>query len=151
MGLRRGDVISVGFAGVLLSNFAIGGLTVVGFLQPLQIFSQLRLFPSGYAVTSNGTYGGVINIDWECGIATIYLTSKKKRVINLYTECVVGRVGGEQFFLSIGGKAGTRVFYGTRPSVRGVAMNPVDHPHGGRTKTNSPELSPWGWVTKHNK
>jgi large subunit ribosomal protein L2 len=32
-----------------------------------------------------------------------------------------------------------------------VAMNPVDHPHGGRTKTNKPEVSPWGWVTKYNK
>jgi ribosomal protein L2 len=30
-------------------------------------------------------------------------------------------------------------------------MNPVDHPHGGRTKTNKPEVSPWGWVTKNNK
>jgi large subunit ribosomal protein L2 len=34
--------------------------------------------------------------------------------------------------------------------VRGVAMNPVDHPHGGRTKTNKPEVSPWGWVTKYS-
>jgi ribosomal protein L2 len=30
-------------------------------------------------------------------------------------------------------------------------MNPVDHPHGGRTKTNKPEVSPWGWTAKHNK
>jgi large subunit ribosomal protein L2 len=35
--------------------------------------------------------------------------------------------------------------------VRGVAMNPVDHPHGGRTKSSSPEISPWGWVAKKNK
>jgi large subunit ribosomal protein L2 len=35
-------------------------------------------------------------------------------------------------------------------TVRGVAMNPIDHPHGGRTKTNKPEVSPWGWVTKHS-
>ncbi len=63
-------------------------------------------------------------------------------MVNLHTLCVVGRVGGEQFSLSVLGKAGSRIFRGTRPSVRGVAMNPVDHPHGGRTKTNSPELSP---------
>lgn len=141
-GLKCGDVISGGFFGVLLSNFAVGGVTMVGFLQPLQIFSQLRLFNRGQAITSNGTYGGVINIDWECCVATIYLASKKKRIINLYTSCVIGRVGGEQFLLSVYGKAGTRLFRGTRPTVRGVAMNPVDHPHGGRTKTNSPELSP---------
>jgi ribosomal protein L2 len=35
--------------------------------------------------------------------------------------------------------------------VRGVAMNPVDHPNGGRTKSCSPELSPWGWIAKKNK
>jgi large subunit ribosomal protein L2 len=42
----------------------------------------------------------------------------------------------------ITGKAGRNVLKGFRPSTRGVAMNPVDHPHGGRTKTNSPELTP---------
>ena len=40
---------------------------------------------------------------------------------------------------------------GFRPNVRGVAMNPVDNPHGGRTKTNSPELTPWGKIAKKNK
>lgn len=36
-------------------------------------------------------------------------------------------------------------------NVRGVAKNPVDHPNGGRTKAKQPELSPWGWIAKHNK
>ena len=40
---------------------------------------------------------------------------------------------------------------GFKPKVRGVARNPVDHPHGGRTKTNQPEVSIWGWVAKRNK
>lgn len=40
------------------------------------------------------------------------------------------------------GKAGWNIKKGFRPSVRGVAMNPVDHPHGGRTKSNSPERTP---------
>jgi len=150
-GLRCGDIVSGGFAGVLLANFSSGGVVVAGLLQPLQIFCQLQVFKSGCAVTSNGTYGGVISIDWECGVMTVYLASKRKCVINLHTMCVVGRVGGEQFSLSVLGRAGSRTFRGSRPSVRGVAMNPVDHPHGGRTKTNSPELSPWGWVTKHSK
>lgn len=35
--------------------------------------------------------------------------------------------------------------------VRGVAMNPVDHPNGGRTKAKQPEKSPWGWIAKHNR
>jgi len=40
------------------------------------------------------------------------------------------------------GKAGVNIIRGFRPSVRGVAKNPVDHPHGGRTKTNAPERTP---------
>ena len=46
------------------------------------------------------------------------------------------------------GSAGYTRRLGFRPTVRGVAMNPVDHPHGGRTKTSQPEVSPWGWVAK---
>jgi large subunit ribosomal protein L2 len=48
-------------------------------------------------------------------------------------------------------KAGFYRKKGYRPSVRGVAMNPVDHPHGGRTKTSSPEYTPWGKIAKFNK
>lgn len=46
------------------------------------------------------------------------------------------------------GSAGYTRKLGFRPTVRGVAMNPVDHPHGGRTKTSQPEVSPWGWIAK---
>ncbi len=49
------------------------------------------------------------------------------------------------------GKAGINLILGKKPKVRGVARNPVDHPHGGRTKTNQPEVSIWGWVAKRNK
>jgi len=49
------------------------------------------------------------------------------------------------------GKAGINMNRGYRPTVRGVAKNPVDHPHGGRTKTNSPERTPWGKTAKYNK
>ena len=49
------------------------------------------------------------------------------------------------------GKAGYLKFKSKKPKNRGVARNPVDHPHGGNTKTNSPETSPWGWVAKRNK
>ena len=45
---------------------------------------------------------------------------------------------------SIKGKAGIPINKGSKPIVRGVAMNPVDHPNGGRTKTNKPEKSIWG-------
>lgn len=46
-------------------------------------------------------------------------------------------------------KAGTNRNFGIRPSVRGVAINPVDHPHGGRTGESRPSVSPWGILTKN--
>jgi large subunit ribosomal protein L2 len=49
------------------------------------------------------------------------------------------------------GKAGLNRNVNLRPRVRGVAMNAVDHPHGGRSKTNSPEVTPWGKIAKKNR
>jgi large subunit ribosomal protein L2 len=46
------------------------------------------------------------------------------------------------------GKAGRNRLLGKRPTVRGVAMNPVDHPHGGRTNGGRPSVTPWGIPTK---
>lgn len=48
-------------------------------------------------------------------------------------------------------KAQQTKFLGFKSTVRGVAQNAVDHPNGGRTKTNKPERSPWGWVAKKGK
>jgi large subunit ribosomal protein L2 len=47
------------------------------------------------------------------------------------------------------GKAGKMRYRGIRPSVRGIAMNPVDHPHGGRTNGGRPSVTPWGLPTKN--
>lgn len=46
------------------------------------------------------------------------------------------------------GTAGTNRRFNKRPSVRGIAMNPVDHPHGGRTNGGMPSVTPWGLPTK---
>jgi large subunit ribosomal protein L2 len=64
------------------------------------------------------------------------------KIISIYCLVTLGRASNynnKKEFLT---KAGFNRNLGFRPIVRGVAMNPVDHPHGGRTKTNSPELTP---------
>lgn len=78
----------------------------------------------------------------------------------MHVECraVVGEVSNPDHSLRAYGKAGAKRWRGIRPTVRGVAMNPVDHPHGGgegRGKGNHPQ-SPWGqpakgYKTRHNK
>ena len=64
--------------------------------------------------------------------------------------CITGRVSNLNKKYEIFSKASYNTLLGKKPNVRGVAKNPVDHPHGGRTKTNKPEVSPWGWVTKNS-
>jgi large subunit ribosomal protein L2 len=66
----------------------------------------------------------------------------------------VGAVSNPDHMNEVIGKAGRNVWKGKRPSVRGTAMNPIDHPHGGgegRTKGGRNPVTPWGKGTKGNK
>lgn len=71
----------------------------------------------------------------------------------LSNSCVgsSGRVSNSEHYLKQLYKAGQRRWLGRRPIVRGVAINPVDHPHGGRTNGGRPSVSPWGKLTKVQK
>jgi large subunit ribosomal protein L2 len=83
--------------------------------------------------------------------AQLKLSSGEIRLVHLDCMATVGRVGNTEHELLVVGKAGRSRHMGKRPSVRGVAMNPVDHPHGGgegkATKGNPHPVSPWGWKT----
>jgi large subunit ribosomal protein L2 len=77
-------------------------------------------------------------------------------VRKVHSECkaVIGEVGNSEHNLASLGKAGASRWRGVRPTVRGVAMNPVDHPHGGgegRTSGGRHPVSPWGQPTKGYK
>ena len=71
----------------------------------------------------------------------------------LSSTCVgsSGRVSNSKHYLKQLYKAGQRRWLGRRPIVRGVAINPVDHPHGGRTNGGRPSVRPWGKLTKVQK
>jgi len=64
------------------------------------------------------------------------------------TLCVLGSISNPHHFNVVLGKAGKSRFKNRRPTVRGVAMNPVDHPHGGQTSGGIPSVTPWGIPTK---
>jgi large subunit ribosomal protein L2 len=87
----------------------------------------------------------------EGNYAQIKLNSGEIRKILLSCMATVGRVGNPEHELVVVGKAGRSRHLKRRPNVRGVAMNPVDHPHGGgegkATKGNPHPVSPWGWLT----
>jgi large subunit ribosomal protein L2 len=85
--------------------------------------------------------------DW----AQIRLPSSEVRLIHLNCRATIGQVGNEEHGNIKIGKAGRSRWLGRRPKVRGVAMNPVDHPHGGgegRTSGGRHPVSPWGVPTK---
>jgi large subunit ribosomal protein L2 len=86
--------------------------------------------------------------------ATIRLRSGEVRKINVNCRATIGEVGHGEHNLRKLGKAGAKRWRGVRPTVRGVAMNPVDHPHGGgegRTSGGRHPVSPWGTPTKGYK
>ena len=72
------------------------------------------------------------------------------RIKSISDKCfgTIGTISNSQHSLIFLGKAGRSRLLGTRPTVRGVAMNPVDHPHGGRTNGGRPSVTPWGIPTK---
>ncbi len=99
--------------------------------------------------------GGVAQLVAREGVyATLRLRSGEMRKIHVECRATIGAVGNEENSLRSYGKAGAKRWRGIRPTVRGVAMNPVDHPHGGgegKTSGGRHPVSPWGVPTKGYK
>ena len=90
----------------------------------------------------------------EGAYATVRLRSGEMRKIHVDCRATIGEVGNSEHSLRSLGKAGAKRWRGVRPTVRGVAMNPVDHPHGGgegRTSGGRHPVTPWGVPTKGKK
>lgn len=101
------------------------------------------------------TAGGSAQLAAREGMyATVRLRSGEMRKIHTDCRATVGEIGHGEHNLRKLGKAGAKRWRGVRPTVRGVAMNPVDHPHGGgegRTSGGRHPVSPWGTPTKGHK
>ena len=103
-------------------------------------------------VRSAGTWAQLLSTG-EDGFAQIRLSSQEVRLVPVDACATIGVVANEAHKLRIWGKAGARRRKGWRPSVRGIAMSPYDHPHGGGSKSKGGKAarSPWGWKTKGPK
>ncbi len=113
---------------------------------------ELKPGKGGQIARSAGTYAQIVGRDE--GYVVLRLSSGEQRQV--FGECfaTVGAVSNPDHQNAIVGKAGRSRWLGIRPSVRGVAMNPVDHPHGGgegRTSGGRHPVSPWGKPTKGKK
>ena len=112
---------------------------------------ELTLGRGGQMVRSAGT--GATIVAKQGDYVTIKLPSSEMRMVFKKCYATIGTVGNEDHMNIKFGKAGRKRWLGVRPTVRGMAMNPVDHPHGGgegKNKGGHP-VSPWGQPTKGYK
>ena len=110
---------------------------------------ELQPGKGGQLARSAGCYAQLIGKD--AGYAQIRLNSGELRLVRAECFASIGAVSNPDNQNRILSKAGRARWLGIRPSVRGIAMNPVDHPHGGRTNGGRQPVSPWGWKTKGKK
>lgn len=148
--LKAGDKIQSGEQAPIavgnclpLKNIPVGTVIHAVEMQPGKGAQMLRSAgASGQLIAKEGAY------------ATIRLRSGEMRKIHTTCRATVGEVSNSEHNLRSLGKAGATRWRGVRPTVRGVAMNPVDHPHGGgegRTSGGRHPVSPWGMPTKGYK
>lgn len=125
-----------------LRNFPLGSL-----LHSLELKKQ-----KGSQISrSAGSFIKLIQKDFESGMARVKLPSKKEITVPLDSFAVFGIVSNLAHRSKNLSKAGRSRWLGKRPSVRGVAMNPIDHPHGGgegKTSGGRPSVTPWGRLTR---
>ena len=149
-GLQTDNVISSGESSPIsignclpLKNIPLGTTIHCVELKPGKGAQLLRSAGcSGQVVAKEGSY------------ATLRLRSGEVRKVLLTCRAVIGEVSNSEHSLRSLGKAGANRWRGIRPTVRGVAMNPVDHPHGGgegRTSGGRHPVTPWGIPTKGYK
>ncbi|HEY9234417.1 MULTISPECIES: 50S ribosomal protein L2 [Phenylobacterium] len=113
---------------------------------------ELKPLKGGQLARSAGAYAQLVGRD--AGYAQIRLGSGELRMVQDTCMATVGAVSNQDHMNQVLGKAGRKRHMGFRPHVRGVVMNPVDHPHGGgegRTSGGRHPVTPWGKPTKGSK
>ncbi len=115
------------------------------------IIHNLELKPGKGAQVARSAGTSVILMAKEGDYAHVRMPSSEIRLVHLDCRATLGEVGNPEHANIVLGKAGAARHRGRRPKVRGVAMNPNDHPHGGgegKSKGGNHPMSPWGWQTK---
>ena len=114
----------------------------------------IELKPGKGAQIARSAGGSALLVAREGNYATLRLRSGEMRKVLSDCRATLGEVSNSEHSLRSLGKAGAKRWRGVRPTVRGVAMNPVDHPHGGgegRTSGGRHPVTPWGVPTKGYK
>jgi len=110
---------------------------------------EMKIGKGGQLARSAGTYAQIVGRDQEYVI--LRLNSSEQRLVHGRCMATVGAVSNPDHMNISIGKAGRKRWMGRMPHNRGITMNPVDHPHGGRTKGGGHPTTPWGFPTKGKK
>jgi large subunit ribosomal protein L2 len=110
---------------------------------------ELKIGKGGQLARSAGTYVQIVGRDGDYVI--IRLSTSEQRLVHGRCMATIGAVSNPDKMNTTIGKAGRQRWRGRLPHNRGITMNPVDHPHGGRTKGGGHWTTPWGFPTKGKK
>jgi large subunit ribosomal protein L2 len=110
---------------------------------------EMKIGKGGQLARAAGAYAQLVGRDG--GFAIMRLNSGETRLVRAECMATVGAVSNPDHMNQVIGKAGRSRWMGLRPTVRSIAMNPVDHPNGGRTKGGKHWATPWGIPTKGKK
>jgi large subunit ribosomal protein L2 len=149
-GLSAGDKIESGNAAAI----KVGNTLPIRNIPVGSVIHCVELKPGKGAQLARSAGASVQLVAREGAYATLRLRSGEMRKVLTDCRATLGEVSNSEHSLRSLGKAGAKRWRGIRPTVRGVAMNPVDHPHGGgegRTSGGRHPVSPWGIPTKGYK
>ncbi len=149
-GLQIGDVLESGEG----ADIKVGNALPIKNIPLGTVIHNIELRPGegGKMVRSAGTSAQLMAKEGE--YAQVRMPSGEVRRIQVVCRATIGQLGNVDHENVVIGKAGRMRHMGKRPSVRGIAMNPVDHPHGGgeaRSTSGRPPTTPWGQMTMGKK
>lgn len=149
LGLKKGDTIVS--TNKKQEEYPVGLSLPLNLIPAASFIHAVEMQPGAGAQLARGAGAAVQLVSVDGAVATIKLPSGEVRLVNSDCRAVLGYVGNAEHGQQSLGKAGRNRWLGRRPRVRGVAMNPVDHPQGGgegRTSGGDHPVSPWGQLAK---
>lgn len=136
------------------ADIKVGNALPMRYIPVGTVIHNIELKPGGGAKLGRGAGAAIQLVAKEGKYATLRLPSSEMRRVPIDCRATVGEVGNSEQGLIKIGKAGRNRWKGKRPHVRGVVMNPVDHPHGGgegKTSGGRHPVSPWGVPEKRTR
>jgi len=150
LGLKSGDVVVSGPAADIKTGNA---LPLTG-IPVGTVIHNIEMTPGGGAKLVRTAGGSAQLMAKEGPYAQVRMPSGEVRMVAVGCRATIGQIGNIEHENQVVGKAGRTRWLGRRPQVRGIAMNPVDHPHGGgeaRSTSGRPPTTPWGEMTMGKK